>query len=1019
MESADPISEYLPHLDFMIEAIQESRYEALSQPYVELDQILGALYGSYLEELRYLAVDEPQNAPAAQIAEQFEIMRPALRCLHDALSLSEFTEALQALEELKEQTQELFNLFQNYKEAAAKGPRYSEVPYTHELIRVGRHYLNGHLDAEAVQGRLELFCQYHELLENQVVTMVPSPPERTTFEERRSELEEALNLQLEAIEDLDLALERNDDETVAEALNLLKLAAETLVEVYRALQKADLEPRQVSCIRCGSANSIESRLCDQCHAVLPQQAGLGTVSTIALEEDGSAVSADQSEEVARLQGLVEKALADGEVEALRQAVEDYRQRWLENQRRYRKLEQPPEDIPGDQLEVLTRAKDHFAQAMSHLDEALDLLLGGLEPLSSAQLHSGLERLRRGESSFRGLAQEFKMAEELSLTGLREAVRGKSSRLLVVSLVVFVGCLTFYLTVRESSRAPIPEPKVELPERLSAETLVQLAQLTHTNLREPDLEPVTEDPLLKGRFEPVSVVLRSQRVKLASAWGEGGDWAHNLRQALTQLARSLPDGAPGVETVEICLTHTYQPIAEANKLPPSFEFRRGTAGLELRYGSGYSRYSPLSIITENYSYSQAVAYFLRHQGQDPEATLRRKLEARTFDSFQVLVSVVGEPTAVELYRGSDLEPEPLSYESFKRLKEQLSQFTVRQVGEDGSLPYIYYPSNDQELEQYRVQVRFWLATWALSDLAQEGFPGAAVAFEKNLRFMVRYFYRTDGDLGLIQAGFKEPVGTGASALAGLSILEGPLAKKFGPLEESLRRGLETAFNPDGSLATYLEPRDQSGNENFYPGEVLVYWATLYQKTRDPELLARFMKSFEYYRSWHRENRNPAFVPWHTQAYYRVWHLTKDPELKSFVFEMNDFLLSMQQWDKAEFPDFRGQFWDPERPEYGSRPHVSSTGVYLEGLTAAYRMALEAGDRERQAAYKQAIMRGLLSLKQHQFADGTDLYYVAQDKKAEGGLRTTVYENAIRIDNGAHALRAILEADRLFGEEDFNP
>lgn len=412
MKSADPISDYLPHLDFMIAAIQESRFDTLNQPYADLDRIYGALYGAYVDELKYLAVGEPQNRAAARIAQQFEVLKPELRALHDALSLSEYAEALEALKELKELTRQLFSLFGQYQAEAAQGPSYSEIPYSQELIRVGRHYLDGALGADAVHGRLEIFCQYHELLEQQVTTMIPSPPERKTFEERMPDLEEALALQLQAIEDLDLALERDDDEGVSEALELIGIAAESLVDVYRALEKADLEPRRTSCIRCGAQNPTDSRLCDQCHAVLPQQAGLAG-STIALEEDGTAVSEQQFEEVARLESLVEEALAHGEVEELRQAVEQFKKRWAQNQRRFKQLDSPPGDTPPAQVELLERARQTFEQAMTHLDEGLHLLEGGLDPINASALSSGLERLRLSESFFRGLADDYEAARSLN------------------------------------------------------------------------------------------------------------------------------------------------------------------------------------------------------------------------------------------------------------------------------------------------------------------------------------------------------------------------------------------------------------------------------------------------------------------------------------------------------------------------------------------------------------------------------------------------------------------------------
>ena len=37
----------------------------------------------------------------------------------------------------------------------------------------------------------------------------------------------------------------------------------------------------------------------------------------------------------------------------------------------------------------------------------------------------------------------------------------------------------------------------------------------------------------------------------------------------------------------------------------------------------------------------------------------------------------------------------------------------------------------------------------------------------------------------------------------------------------------------------------------------------------------------------------------------------PEMRDFVFKMNDWLLGVQQWSTADYPDQPGRFYDPER------------------------------------------------------------------------------------------------------------
>ena len=180
--------------------------------------------------------------------------------------------------------------------------------------------------------------------------------------------------------------------------------------------------------------------------------------------------------------------------------------------------------------------------------------------------------------------------------------------------------------------------------------------------------------------------------------------------------------------------------------------------------------------------------------------------------------------------------------------------------------------------------------------------------------------------------------------------------------------------------------------------------------------RFHQSFKYYRAWHLENRNPAFIPWHTQAYCIVWELTREGELADAVFAMNDWLLGVQQWETAPHPDCQGRFYDPSRP-FGP-PHASSTAVYLEGLADAFALARTIGEHDRVDRYRTAILRGLRSLSQLTFKDDVDMFYIAKRDAVRGGVQTSEYDNAVRVDNVQHALTAIDKILKVFSAEDYS-
>ena len=300
-------------------------------------------------------------------------------------------------------------------------------------------------------------------------------------------------------------------------------------------------------------------------------------------------------------------------------------------------------------------------------------------------------------------------------------------------------------------------------------------------------------------------------------------------------------------------------------------------------------------------------------------------------------------------------------------------------------------------------------WALGGIvrAKAHVREAAV---RNLRFNLRRYFRSLGDgRGVLveRTGAK----LGATALAALAIIESPAPQEFGDELSMLTRAVASLEDDVLGFRTFFFPPERDGqNWNFYSGEALLFWAEAARRgVAGAPSFERCLRVFELCRARHSRDRNPAFVPWHTQACASLFAQTGRRELADFVFEMNDWLLPMQQWDGLE-PDVRGRFYDPARPGFGP-PHASSTGVYVEGLADAAALARTLGHAPRASTYEQAIARGLRSLRQLQFRDRHDAFYVSQDHRVLGALRTRVYDNSVRVDSAAHALAAAIKVLQL--------
>jgi hypothetical protein len=525
---------------------------------------------------------------------------------------------------------------------------------------------------------------------------------------------------------------------------------------------------------------------------------------------------------------------------------------------------------------------------------------------------------------------------------------------------------------------------------------------------------------------VFVAVRAGGERLAHTWQQAATGPEALRGAVQNLHERLTaEQRAAVTHLEINLAHSFRRLnlpADTDRLAP---INRGLFGLELVHQGRAWRYAPTEFIAFNLSFERALERLAERAGVllPADGVMAGGLPGpvQLFTADQLLVDLTGAaPRTTLLYRGNTVVPvEALTRPAVQALADLQARWLLNNLQPEGRLPYLYWPSRGEESPANN-QLRQWMAARVLVRLARvRKDPGWLARAELNVRFnLERTFSEDSGGHGLI-TDRGGAVKLGAVALAWLALTEHPQAGRYETQARALLKTMDALWQTNGEFHTFWHPPERRGdNVNFYPGEALLAWAALYERTRDPDRLERFRRSVRFYRDWHRANRNPAFVPWHTMACARVWALTRETELRDWIFEMNDWLLPIQQWEtQRDFPDTMGRFYAPDRP-YGP-PHASSTGVYLEGLAAAWRVARDAGDERRQEAYRQAIVRGLRSLSQLTFKDETDLFYVARRERVLGGVRTTVYDNAIRVDNVQHSLMALLDILESFSPADFRP
>ena len=337
-------------------------------------------------------------------------------------------------------------------------------------------------------------------------------------------------------------------------------------------------------------------------------------------------------------------------------------------------------------------------------------------------------------------------------------------------------------------------------------------------------------------------------------------------------------------------------------------------------------------------------------------------------------------------------------------ELAGQWMLNNQNDNGSMKYKYLPDTDEYPEQNNM-IRQLMGAISLAEMY--GFTLDSrykEAFEKNLGYNFNNYYYEEGEIGYILYSRMAKLGSAAFALSSLLYFDGD---EYTLQREKLENFVFFMHNEtNGKFNTFYLPVGEGRNQNFYPGEVMLALMIAYEQTKDEEYLSVVEKSFDYYTGFFRQNKNPAFVPWHTMADYRLYKATGNEKYAEFVFEMNDFLIGIQNKNCGTEPYILGRFFDPAREEYGP-PHASSTAVYIEGLAYAYRLAEELGD-ERAEKYKEAVLLGARSLMQLQFKEG--------DEKVLGGIRKTVSDNELRIDNTQHSIMAFIQILNSFDDEE---
>jgi len=461
------------------------------------------------------------------------------------------------------------------------------------------------------------------------------------------------------------------------------------------------------------------------------------------------------------------------------------------------------------------------------------------------------------------------------------------------------------------------------------------------------------------------------------------------------------------SIELTLLHSLEKITERDFDTLNRANERGVTGFLMRHQKRISLFAPSKSLIHNYSTRKLLSRLGESVGATASAYKNPNTELYFTKALQLLQMSTDAPVH-KLVRGdipvsfSDVTPPRVA-----NARKSMTQWLASYVRPNGRMEYKYMPSRGR-FSRSNNMIRQWMATLALAEVTH-GHDIDIESLNSNIQYNLDNFYIEKGALGYIE--YNEKAKLGAAAIAALA-LQSASASELPKEYHRLIATLWHLMQDNGSFRTFLKPASRNDNQSFYSGEALLALArTPGLATREMEL-AKLQKSMEYYMDYYRStNRYSPFIPWHTMAYWELYRITKNKTYLSAIYELNDWLLVLQNLDTASPADTLGRFFVSQYA-FNGPPHASSTAIYVEGLAYAYNAAVEDDDTKRANAYLTSIKWGLRSLMQLQY-DPISAFYLSKKKRVLGGLRTTVSDNQLRIDNTQHAIMAIMAVESLVG------
>ncbi|MEE9296005.1 MAG: hypothetical protein V3W34_13715 [Phycisphaerae bacterium] len=424
---------------------------------------------------------------------------------------------------------------------------------------------------------------------------------------------------------------------------------------------------------------------------------------------------------------------------------------------------------------------------------------------------------------------------------------------------------------------------------------------------------------------------------------------------------------------------------------------GVDGFTLRCGDRARRVCPSELINKNLTMSDTLKTMAQAVGGSPQSlTLWR---FRTKHWYQ---SGPGRHI-VPLHRGLTIvTPDQVTLAAVNRAIDTITEQLLHRQRASGLFAYEYEPAagaySSRDNPVHQAGAAWALAATAATSQRQTVHDAAARAIETQQAAM-RPLPGVESAACVTSQDQRNKLGLTAQVL--LAMAAHPRHERFQEDRARLASAILWLQKPTGQFVTAFPPARRLSGFGVYPSLALLALLEQYRSQPDQRILQAFNKAHAFYTSAD-DQPSTAAAAWLIQPFARMAVVSNRKEFARFAYRLADRLIEHQLDPRnCQYPELYGSV----RLLPASVPDIN-TAVCLSAWLDALQAARRFGHTDRAAKYLGAAEGAARFTLQLQIRKA-EVYYMRLDRDTVGGVRTSVADNRIRLENLQYALLALIK------------